>query len=259
MKKTELQELFDISGKVAVVSGASGSLGSVAAKALAAAGASVMLSGRNRAKLEQVGKEICADGGKVAISVGDPVNHDDVKRVVDETVANFGAIDILVTAAGMNKPGLIHEQADEEYDAIVRANVNGTYYFCKEAGRVMLKQGCGGKVIIIGSVRGELGLNRYSAYCTSKGATHMLTKSLACEWGPQRINVNCIAPAVFRADLTEWIYKDPAVQKAFLSRIPAGRLGEPEDFAGSVVFLSSKASDWMTGHIMYVDGGYTAD
>jgi NAD(P)-dependent dehydrogenase (short-subunit alcohol dehydrogenase family) len=258
MKKEDVSSLFDITGKVALVTGATGGFGKAASKALAAAGVKVMLTGRTVGKLEPIAREIVADGGQAAFLTGDPAIHDDVTKVVKGTVTAFGGIDILITAAGVNKPGLIHEQSDDEWQMIMDANVKGTYLFCKEVGKVMIEQGRGGKVILLGSVRGELGLGRYTGYCPSKAAVHLLAKTLGCEWGPHKINVNAIAPAVFRTELTQWIYDDPAVHKTFLARVPIGRLGEPEDFLGSVIFLSSKASDWMTGSIMYVDGGYTA-
>jgi NAD(P)-dependent dehydrogenase (short-subunit alcohol dehydrogenase family) len=258
MNKQYLQDLFNVSGKVALITGATGGFGKAASKALAAAGAKVMLTGRTAAKLEPIAREIAAEGGQVAFLGGEIIIHDDVIRIVKGTAEAFGGIDILVTAAGVNKPGLIQEQSDDEWQMIMDANVKGTYLFCKEVGKVMIEQGRGGKVILLGSVRGDLGLNRYTGYCPSKGAVHLLAKTLACEWGPHKINVNCIAPAVFRTELTQWIYDDPVVHKTFLSRIPIGRLGEPEDFIGSVIFLSSKASDWMTGSIIHVDGGYAA-
>ncbi len=258
MKKEDVSKLFDVAGKSALITGATGGFGAVAAKALAAAGAQVMLTGRNVNNLQKLATEIVSDGGRAVFSPGDPAVHEDVSRVVEATVDAYGGIDILITAAGVNKPGLIHEQSDEDWQTIMDANVKGTYLFCKEVGKVMIARGRGGKVILIGSVRGLLGLGRYSGYCPSKGAVHLLAKTLGCEWGPHKINVNCIAPAVFRTELTQWIYDDPAVHKTFLSRIPIGRLGEPEDFIGSVIFLSAKASDWMTGSIVYVDGGYTA-
>ena len=258
MKKQDILDLFDVTGKVAIITGATGGFGAVAAKALAAAGVKVMLTGRNAAKLEEYTKEIVAEGGTAAFSKGDPAVHDDVTGVVKATIDAFGGVDILITAAGVNKPGFIHEQTDEEWQMMMDANVKGTYLFCKEVGKVMMAQSRGGKVILLGSVRGDLGLSRYTGYCPSKGAVHLMAKTLGCEWGPHKINVNCIAPAVFRTELTQWIYNDPAVHKTFLGRIPIGRLGEPEDFVGSVIFLSSRASDWMTGSVMYVDGGYTA-
>jgi NAD(P)-dependent dehydrogenase (short-subunit alcohol dehydrogenase family) len=125
-------------------------------------------------------------------------------------------------------------------------------------GKLMIQQGRGGKVILLGSARGELGMSNYSAYSPSKGAIHLLTKTLGCEWGPHGINVNAIAPTVFRTALTQWMFDDQAFYKNFLKRIPIGRLGEPEDFIGTVIYLSSKASDFMTGAVLTVDGGYTA-
>ena len=258
MKKQDVMGLFDITGKVALITGATGGFGSIAGKALAAAGAKVMLTGRNVPKLEKFTEEIIAEGGTAAFSKGDPAIPDNVNRVVKATIEIFGGIDILITAAGVSKPGFIHEQSDEEWQMMMDANVKGTYLFCKEVGRVMIDQGRGGKVILLGSTRGLLGLTRYTGYCPSKGAVHLLAKTLGCEWGPHKINVNCIAPAVFRTELTQWIYDDPKVYETFLSRVPIGRLGEPEDFIGSVIFLSSKASEWMTGSIIFVDGGYTA-
>jgi NAD(P)-dependent dehydrogenase (short-subunit alcohol dehydrogenase family) len=258
MKKEDVSSLFDITGKVALVTGATGGFGKAASKALAAAGAKVMLTGRTNPKLEAIAKEIAADGGQAAFLTGNPTIHDDVSRVVKGTVEAFGGIDILITAAGVNKPGSIQDQPDDEWQMIMDANVKGTYLFCKEVGKVMIDQGRGGKMILLGSVRGLLGLSRYTGYCPSKAAVHLLAKTLGCEFGPHKINVNCIAPAVFRTELTQWIYDDPAVYKTFLARVPSGRLGEPDDFIGSVIFLSSRASEWMTGSIMYVDGGYTA-
>lgn len=258
MNKQFIQELFDVTGKVAIITGATGGFGKTAAKGLAAAGAKVMATGRNTAKLEQLVKEIRDAGGQAAFSVGDPAVHADVQRVVKETVSTFGGVDILITAAGMNKVGFIVDQPVEEFEKIMDANVRGTWLFCKEAGRVMIEQGRGGKVILLSSTRGKLGMARYGVYSPSKAAVDLITKSLGCEWGQYKINVNAIAPTVFRTELTQWMFDDQGTYKNFLVRIPIGRLGEPEDFVGAVIFLSSKASDFMTGSIVYMDGGYTA-
>jgi NAD(P)-dependent dehydrogenase (short-subunit alcohol dehydrogenase family) len=258
MKKEDILGLFDVTGKAAIVTGASGSFGSTAARALAGAGAKVMLTDRNVSKLEEIAKEITDDGGIALLSEGDSAVPDDVCRVISACVDAFGSIDILVTAAGINTKGLIHEQPVDQWQMVMDTNVKGTYLFCKEAGKVMMSQGKGGKVILVGSVRGSLGMADNSAYSPSKGAVHLLAKTLGCEWGVHRINVNCIAPAVFRSEITQAVYDDPVINKMILGRIPIGRLGEPEDFIGAVLFLSSRASDWMTGSVMYVDGGYTA-
>jgi NAD(P)-dependent dehydrogenase (short-subunit alcohol dehydrogenase family) len=258
MKKQDIQTLFDVSGKVALVTGATGGFGKAAVVGLAAAGVKIMATARTLSALELLAKEIREEGGQAAFSVGDPVNHQDVKRVVKDTVDTYGAIDILITAAGINKVKSIVEQSVEDWEEVMDVNLKGTYLFCKEVGKVMINQGKGGKMILVGSARGHLGLANYTAYSPSKGAVHLLAKTLGCEWGPHKINVNAIAPTVFRTPLTQWMFDDNAFYMNFLKRIPIGRLGEPQDFIGTVIFLSSKASDFMTGAIVNVDGGYTA-
>ncbi len=258
LKKEDVTSLFDISGKVAVITGATGGLGKAASMGLALAGAKVMVTGRNEEKLEPLKKEIEDAGGTVASCAGSPIDQGDVQRVVKATVEAFGGIDILITAAGVNKPNPIVDQSLEEWEMIMDANVKGTWLYCKEVGRVMIEQGKGGKVILLGSARGELGMANYTGYSPSKGAVHLMAKSLGCEWGQYGINVNAIAPTVFRTALTQWMFDDDAFYKNFLKRIPIGRLGEPEDFLGTVIFLSSKASDFLTGSIICADGGYTA-
>lgn len=254
----ETRSLFDVSGKVALITGATGGFGHAASLGLADAGAKIMATGRTEEKLKPLVEEIEKAGGVAAFSIGSPINHDDVKRVVRDAVDKFGGIDILITAAGVNKPNPIVEQPLEEWEMIMDANVKGTWLYCKEVGKVMIDQGRGGKVILISSTRGMLGMSNYAAYSPSKGAISLMTKSLGCEWGPHKINVNAIAPTVFRTELTQWMFDDSAFYKNFLRRIPIGRLGEPEDFIGTVIYLSSKASDFMTGAVLYVDGGYTA-
>jgi NAD(P)-dependent dehydrogenase (short-subunit alcohol dehydrogenase family) len=253
-----LKDLFDITGKVALITGATGGFGDTITTALAMAGAKVMATGRSEDKLKPLVEKIEKEGGTAAYSVGSPINHDDVRRIVKGTVDTFGRIDILITAAGVNKPGSIIEQPLEEWEMIMDGNIKGTYLFCKEAGKVMIDQGDGGKVVLLGSARGELGMANYSGYSTSKGAVHLLAKTLGCEWGQYGINVNAIAPTIFRTALTQWMFDDQAFYMNFLKRIPIGRLGEPEDFIGIVIYLSSRASDFVTGAIICTDGGYTA-
>ncbi|RLB79440.1 MAG: dehydrogenase, partial [Deltaproteobacteria bacterium] len=238
--------------------GATGGFGQAASMGLAMAGAKIMVTGRKAETLEKLVQKIKDAGGEAAYSAGSPVDHKDVQRVVRDTVNTFGGIDILITAAGLNKPSPIVEQPVEDWETVMNVNVKGTWLYCKEVGKVMIEQGRGGKVILLSSTRGMLGMANYTAYSPSKGAVSLMTKSLACEWGPHKINVNAIAPTVFRTALTQWMFDDQAFYKNFLKRIPIGRLGEPEDFIGTVIFLSSKASDFMTGAIVYVDGGYTA-
>jgi NAD(P)-dependent dehydrogenase (short-subunit alcohol dehydrogenase family) len=254
----KIDSLFDVSDKTALITGATGGFGAAVSKGLAQAGAKVMLTGRSEETLAILAGAIQAAGGTAAVAAGRPDVHADVKRIVDTTHERYGGIDILITAAGVNKPGAITDQPLEEWEMIMDANVKGTYLFCKEVGKLMIEQGRGGKVILLGSARGELGMANYSAYSPSKGAIHLLTKTLGCEWGPHGINVNAIAPTVFRTALTQWMFDDQAFYKNFLKRIPIGRLGEPDDFIGTVIYLSSRASDFMTGAVLTVDGGYTA-
>jgi NAD(P)-dependent dehydrogenase (short-subunit alcohol dehydrogenase family) len=251
-------DLFDIKGKVAIVTGATGGLGQEVCKGLAAAGVKIMATGRSDSKLAPLVEELKSSGAEAVYCAGKPDSHDDVKKVVSETVKAFGGIDILVTAAGVSIVKPIVDMPVEDFETVMDANVNGTWLFCKEVGKVMIEQGRGGKVVLVGSARGELGLANYSAYATSKGAVHLLAKTLGCEWGQHKINVNAIAPTVFRTALTQWMFEDDAFYKNFLKRIPIGRLGEPEDFVGSVIYLSSRASDFMTGAIVALDGGYLA-
>lgn len=252
------QTLFDVTGKVALITGASGGFGRAAAIGLAQAGARVMLTGRSEDGLKEVQAAIQASGGVAAYCVGTPDHEADMQRIVATTVEQFGGLDVLITAAGMNKPGPIVEQSLDDWQAILDANLKGTYLACREAGKVMIAQKRGGKVILVSSTRGKLGMANYTGYCPSKGAVDSLAQSLACEWGPHGINVNAVAPTVFRTALTQWMFDDQAVYKRFLARIPLGRLAEPEDFVGTLIYLSSRASDFMTGAVLYVDGGYTA-
>jgi NAD(P)-dependent dehydrogenase (short-subunit alcohol dehydrogenase family) len=257
------QSLFDVSGRSALITGATGALGSAAARALAANGAKLTLTAGSQDALEQLGAELKNDGADVELVPRRPDSEADAEAMAEAAVKAHGRIDLLVTAAGLNKVAMIEEQSPEDWQQVMDANVRGSWLACRAAGRRMLDQGEGGKVVLVSSTRGKLGHPAgYSAYCTSKSAVDGLTKTLACEWGAKGITVNAIAPTVFRSDLTAWMYAEEGrgkeVREAMLSRIPLGRLGEPDDFVGPLLFLLSPASAFVTGQIVYVDGGYTA-
>ena len=256
--------LFDVRGKTAVVTGASGAFGALAAKTLAGAGANVVLAASKEDELKKVAAE-CAKlgGGKTAIAALRPSSEENCDKIVKAAVDAFGRLDILVVASGLNKVAKIVDLKPTDFLDVMDANVTQSWLMARAAGKQMLKQGHGGKVILTSSARGLLGHPAgYTAYCASKSAVDGITKALGCEWGEQGITVNAIGPTVFRSPLTAWMYEDTeraqTVRKGFLARVPKGRLGEPEDLAGPLLFLASKASDFYTGHILYADGGYTA-
>lgn len=255
--------LFDVKGKTAIVTGATGAFGSLAAKVLAAAGANVVICANRFEELKKVAAECEKLGGKVEIIAKRPSSEGNCEAIVKAAVDRFGRVDILVVASGLNKVAKIVDQKPEDFLDVIDANVTQSWLMARAAGRQMLKQGQGGKVILMSSARGKLGHPAgYTAYCASKAAVDGITKALGCEWGPTGITVNALGPTVFRSPLTEWMFGDDerakTVRAAFLSRVPKGRLGEPEDLAGPLLFLASRASDFYTGHILYADGGYTA-
>ena len=255
--------LFSVKGKTAIVTGATGAFGTLAAKVLAGAGANVVICASNAGELKKVAAECESLGAKTHIVNKRPNSEENCATIVNAAVDRFGGIDILVVASGQNKVAKIVDQKAEDFLDVMDANVTQSWLMARAAGRQMLKQGRGGKVILMSSARGLLGHPAgYTAYCASKSAVDGITRALGCEWGETGITVNALGPTVFRSPLTAWMYEDTeraqTVRKGFLSRVPKGRLGEPQDLAGPLLFLASKASDFYTGHILYADGGYTA-
>ncbi len=254
--------LFDIKGQTAIVTGASGAFGAMSARVLAAAGANLVLAAGNADTLRKVATECEKLGAKVATVALRPSSEANCQKIAVAAVDTFGRIDILVVASGQNKVSKIVDQPAADFLDVMDSNVTQSWLMARAAGKQMLKQGYG-KVILMSSARGLLGHPAgYTAYCASKSAVDGITKALGCEWGANGITVNAIGPTVFRSPLTEWMFGDDdrakGVRAAFLARVPKGRLGEPSDLAGPLLFLASKASDFYTGHILYADGGYTA-
>ena len=255
--------LFDIRGKVAVVTGASGAFGALAAQVLAGAGARLVLMAGKADELGRVSEDCRALGAEVEAVNRRPDTEADCDTVMQAALDRFGALDILVVASGMNDVSPIADMSPERFERVMQANVTGSWLLARAAGKRMIAQGRGGRVVLMSSARGKLGHPAgYSAYCASKAAVDGMTRALGCEWGPLGITVNAIAPTVFRSALTAWMFADDergqTVRAGFMQRVPKGRLGEPEDLAGPLLFLVSRASEFYTGHILYADGGYTA-
>ncbi len=255
--------LFSVRGRVAVITGASGAFGALAAKVLAGAGARIAVVAGEAEALAETARE-CRDLGAEVLEIkGRPDSEAACAGIVDQTVEKFGRVDILVVASGKNDVSKITEMAPERFLDVMDANVTQSWLMARAITAQMLKQGEGGKIVLMSSARGLLGHPAgYTAYCASKAAVDGITRALGCELGPTGITVNAIAPTVFRSPLTAWMFEDTEnaqnVRKGFLARVPKGRLGEPSDLAGPLLFLASAASDFYTGHILYADGGYTA-
>ena len=255
--------LFDVKGKVALVTGASGAFGALAAEILAGAGARLVLTAGKAKELDEIAVRCRARGVEVEAINKRPSSEAACGAIVEAAVGRFGRVDILVVASGKNDVSKIVDMAPERFLDVMDANVTQSWLMARAVGKQMLAQGDGGKIVLMSSARGLLGHPAgYSAYCASKAAIDGVTRALGCEWGPTGITVNAIAPTVFRSPLTAWMFGDDdrakATRAGFLARVPKGRLGEPEDLAGPLLFLASRASDFYTGHILYADGGYTA-
>ena len=260
MSLDQPHKFFEVGGKVALITGASGAFGAVAARCLSGAGCKVVLAAGNSDAMADVAKTCQGETHQINAR---PDSEAACDAMVAETVATFGRLDILVVASGMNKVSKIDEMEPETFENVMDANVTQSWLMSRAATKQMKAQGDGGKIVLMSSARGLLGHPAgYTAYCASKSAVDGITKALGCELGPTGITVNAIAPTVFRSPLTAWMFEDSdeakTVRSGFLTRVPKGRLGEPEDLAGPLLFLSSRASDFYTGHILYADGGYTA-
>jgi len=263
LPKIDPAELFSVRGKSALVVGATGAFGKVACAALGRAGARLTVAAGNAADLSALCRELANEAIEPNSIARRSNSEADAQAIVGCAVSAHGGVDILVVASGMNDVSPIVDMSPERFARVMQANVEGAWLIARAAGRRMIAQARGGKVVFTSSARGKLGHPAgYSAYCASKSAVDGMTKALGCEWGKFGITVNALAPTVFRSPLTAWMFEDNEnankVRAGFLARVPVGRLGEPEDLAGPLLFLCSRASDFHTGHVVYADGGYTA-
>lgn len=255
--------MFDIAGKTAIITGATGAFGRATAITLGSLGANLTLASGNKEELDAVAEEVKSVGAKVQTVNRRPDTVEDAEAMLAGALDAFGRVDQLVIASGTNQAGFVHEMEYEDWQRVMDANVRGEWLMAKAVGGYWIEQKIKGKMLMMSSVRGRHGnISGYTAYCASKGATDALTRVLATEWAQYGITVNAIATTVFRSKLTAWMFSDDELGKATrarsLARIPLGRLGEPEDLTGMALYLLSPASNFCTGQVIYVDGGFTA-
>ena len=250
------QELFDLSGKVAMVTGASRGLGEVAAKALATAGADVAVCGRNEADLARVCQDITAAGRRASGFSLDLLSGEAVRQGVERILEYFGHVDILVNNAGVNHRELAVDYPEEQWDRVIDTNLKG-YYLVTQAVAPQMIERKYGKVINISSIMGQVALPYLLAYCASKGGVDQMTKVMALEWAKLGVRVNGIGPTYFETELVAQLRDDPERFEFIKERTPMGRWGRPEELEGLVVFLAAPASDFITGQTILIDGGWT--
>jgi len=248
-------ELFDLKGKVAIVTGASRGLGRGMAIGLARAGANVVVTDILDTKetvdeVKKLGRE--ALGIKVNVT-----KKSDVEAMVQQTLEKFGMVDILVNNAGILRIEPTEDMKEEDWDKVLAINLKGQFLCAQEVGKHMIKQKSG-KIINMSSIAGKFGNPQSAAYNASKAGVILLTKTLAIDWGKHNIQVNAICPGAFYTPMTEESFKDENLVQMIKTSVPLGRYGEPEDLVGTVIYLASEASNYVTGHALVVDGGWTA-
>jgi NAD(P)-dependent dehydrogenase (short-subunit alcohol dehydrogenase family) len=252
-----MSTLFDLTGQVALVTGASRGFGRSIAGALAGAGADLVLTSRTLKDVEAVAGELASAGRKILPLQADVTQVEDVEEAVRRAVATLGRIDVLINNAGINirKPAL--ELTETDWDQTLDTNVKGCFRVAKAVGRHMVarQKGC---IVNIASMLASVTLPERAAYASSKGGLVQMTRTLAVEWAPYNVRVNAICPGPFLTDLNKVILNDPEKVKFFMDRMPMKRFGKPEELHGAAIFLASEASSFITGTTIYVDGGWTA-
>jgi 2-deoxy-D-gluconate 3-dehydrogenase len=250
-------KLFDLTGRVAIVTGGNGGIGLGMARGLAQAGAAVVVAGRNAAKSEAAVKELSALGAKAAAVEVDVVREASCRDLVKKTVDRFGRLDVLVNNAGTNIRKQPQEYTLDEYRTVLDTNLTSAFVCCQAAYPAMVRAG-GGKIINIGSMMSIFGASFTAPYAASKGGMVQLTRALATAWAKDNIQVNAVLPGWIDTDLTRKAREQVAgLHDRVLARTPAGRWGTPDDHAGIAVFLAGPASDFVTGTAIPVDGGYS--
>ena len=251
-----INKLFGLTGKTALITGGSGSLGTGMTKTLLEAGAHVIVCSEDQQALEKTQKELSkVSDGKVFTLLLDVSKKEELQQL-DKRLDEYPAVDILINAAGINIRKSILDITLEDWDRVLNINLRGTYFVSQTVAKRMIQQGSG-KIINVASLTSAFGFVNMSPYGASKGGVSQITKSMANEWA-EHIQVNAIAPGFFETELTRAVFEDPVRRKFMIDRIPQGRPGKPEDLYGIILFLSSPASDYVTGQTIYIDGGVTA-
>ncbi len=249
--------MFSLKGKVAVITGSSRGIGRSIAECMAAIGAKVVVSSRKADSCQQVAKQIVSSGGEAIVVPCNIGEKADLANLIDQTVSQFGKVDVLVCNAAVNPYyGPMSEMPDESYDKIMSSNVRSNFWLCNMAAPHMAAQG-GGSIIIVSSIGGNQGSDTLGVYGMSKAADFALVRNLAVEWGPKKIRANCIAPGLIKTDFSRALWENPEIGEAAERAMPLKRIGQPEDIAGVAIFLASEAASYLTGQTIVVDGGLT--
>lgn len=252
-----MKDLFNIKGKIALVTGSTGALGFTFARGLAQHGATVILNGRNQKKLDQKVEELNGNGYRAHGMVFDITDSRQVNRAIEVIEESVGPIDILVNNAGITLRASLEEFTDEDWEAVINTNLSGAFIVSRAVVKGMIDRGSG-KIINIGSVQSEIGRATIAPYTAAKGGLKNLTKGMAVDWARHGIQVNGIGPGYFKTELTKPLYEDPEFDAWLCNRTPGSRWGDPEELIGALIFLSSPASSYVNGHMLYVDGGLLA-